>query len=255
MTAGDATHRNDTLVATRSAGATVARSAIAKETGYREYREVLRWDFWFACAYCNISECEAAAVRFTIDHYLPRSRYPELVDDYLNLMWSCGVCNEFKGNRPSAAAAQRGCRVFRPDFDDPNEHFAPDGETGLAHKTENVGRYTIEALNLNRPPLRRLRKTRARLGASQATIVAGLRALRGMRIQSLPIELRARFVRVRDDLLESGQQASDTVDDLLVRELSRSELIDRPGDATQDSMARREYLRSVNAALPDSASK
>ena len=56
------------------------------------------------------------AIRFTIDHYEPRSARPELENDYNNLMYCCDTCNSLKGDRcPPQSARHDGFRFYRPD--------------------------------------------------------------------------------------------------------------------------------------------
>jgi hypothetical protein len=78
-------------------GALVTRSTVPPGLKYSEYRQTLRHDFIYSCAYCTMSEAEAQAIRFVIDHYEPRNARPDLIDDYENLMYSCDECNDRKG--------------------------------------------------------------------------------------------------------------------------------------------------------------
>ena len=68
---------------------TVTRSFVAPKGSYANYRQDLRVDFWYSCAYCSITEVEAQGIAFEIDHYAPHSKFPELKHDYGNLMYSC----------------------------------------------------------------------------------------------------------------------------------------------------------------------
>jgi hypothetical protein len=45
-----------------------------------------RNDFFYSCAYCTMSEAEAQATRFTVDHYEPKNAQPDLINAYDNLM-------------------------------------------------------------------------------------------------------------------------------------------------------------------------
>ena len=71
---------------------------------YGDYRDILRDDFDYSCAYCNITETELGNLRlFHIDHYRPQKnpRFPQfakLKNAYDNLLYSCFDCNEHKGN-------------------------------------------------------------------------------------------------------------------------------------------------------------
>ena len=81
---------------------------------YIEYRKWLRYDFLYSCA-CTMSEAEAQAIRFTIDHYEPVSARPELKNDYDNLMYCCDECNSRKGDRtPRRRPAQTASGFFDP---------------------------------------------------------------------------------------------------------------------------------------------
>lgn len=74
----------------------VIRSDVEAKNDYHDYIESLRFDFWYACAYCTLCESEPSGIGFEIDHYLPTSRHAELTNDYYNLMWSCRHCNRHK---------------------------------------------------------------------------------------------------------------------------------------------------------------
>src|SRR4051812_645405 len=77
----------------------VQRSQVAPDLPYGAYRQVIRYDFFYTCAYCTMSEAEAQAIRFCIDHYEPRSARPDLERNYTNLMYACDECNMRKGDR------------------------------------------------------------------------------------------------------------------------------------------------------------
>jgi uncharacterized protein (TIGR02646 family) len=147
---------------THKPGPLVRRSAAPADQKFAEYRQYLRYDFFYSCGYCTISEAEAQALRFTIDHYEPRGARPDLEHEYSNLMYSCDQCNTLKGDRcPPASARADGYRFFRPDHDIYQEHFQNNGIR--IESTSNVGYYSIQALDLNRLALRRLREIRERL--------------------------------------------------------------------------------------------
>lgn len=146
-------------VVQRNDSTLVSRSAVAPVKNYTEYKPSLRHDFFYACAYCTMSEYEAQAIRFCIDHYEPRNSRPDLINEYENLMYSCDECNSRKGDRcPPPEARLQDTRFFRPDSDIRSEHFKYQANNlaGLS----NVGYYTIAALDLNRQALKRLRELR-----------------------------------------------------------------------------------------------
>lgn len=96
----------------------------------RSIRVALRADFGQCCAYCE-NECQesdgTAGNRGTIDHFRPRSRFPEQWLDWLNLVYACRRCNDAKGNlwpETSDAVNQRlsGINRYRPvsEYVNPN---------------------------------------------------------------------------------------------------------------------------------------
>jgi hypothetical protein len=244
-------HRADALVLASSVNASVRRSTVSQKQSHLDYDVELRWDFWFHCAYCTISEAEAGALRFTVDHYLPVHRYPELALDYGNLMWACDMCNSIKGTGPSEAAARKGLRFLRVDTDDPEEHIASSALSPdrVEHLTADVGEYTIQRLNLNREPLRKLRNIRARISKSADVIRRGIRALQGQQIQDLSPKARGRFLEARDAMCARGLAATNLIDEALVREMNRSVVIDPPASCDQDAAKRKAYLSRVNAPM------
>jgi hypothetical protein len=200
-----------------------------------------------------LTEAEAAAVGFDIDHFLPRSRYPELEADYGNLFWSCSHCNGFKRDHPTEAAALKGYRFYRADMDDPTDHFAVSdaSPTRLEPASELIGKYTIEQLNLNRQTLRRLRELRSRLFVSREVLVRGLKTLEGTRLQALPREARGKFMQVSERLKRDSDRVTGIVDETLLREFTKSDLIAPAASTGHDATLRKRYLKTVNAAVPE----
>lgn len=245
-------HMADVLATVRSPAAPVFRGTPTPCAHYSEYRNSLRWDFWYSCGYCTLTETEAAGVGFSIDHYLPQARYPELANEYSNLFWSCNHCNSFKRDYPTEAAALKGYRFYRPDMDDPAEHFQAleVNPTRIEHLSEKIGRYTIEQLYLNRQSLRRLREGRNRLFRSRELLVYGLRRLQGIRLDALPREVRTKFVQARKRLSKDAEVATEVVNDALLREFNRSEFLESASPTGHDATLRKQYLKKVNAALP-----
>lgn len=244
-------HRSDVAIAITSACAPVRRSSPPPKPHYGDYREELRWDFWYHCAYCTIAEGEAEGISFGADHYLPQARYPERRDAYENLFWCCETCNSFKGDAPSEPAARRGLRFLKVDTDDPADHLAlsEDSGTRLVHRTKEVGEYTVEKLNLNRQPLRRLREVRLRLYESRQAILSGIRSLKGQNVQDLPRTARMKFAEIRSGLINRTEAAFGKVDDELIRAVGRSRYLDPPSGCDSDARGRREYLRQVNSPI------
>ncbi|PBB93200.1 hypothetical protein CK215_04280 [Mesorhizobium sp. WSM3864] len=226
----------------------VVRSAVPAGLPYPKYRNFLRHDFFHSCAYCTMTEAEAAAIRFTIDHYEPQTARPDLVDVYDNLMWACDECNTRKGTRsPPAAARADGLRFFRPDADEFLDHFERKGlELRSLTKT---GWYSIHALDLNREALQRLRDLRRRLSNCEAHITAGVRALRSFSVDRLPPHLRGPAARGIKALLDAHDNIATAIEDLL-RENAKSELIDEDGTQVERAKERTAKLKAAESLYP-----
>ena len=66
----------------------------------RRVRDVLRSDFGQCCAYCE-NRCAVSGDHLnqeSVDHFRPRSKFPNQSLDWLNLVYACQRCNGKKGN-------------------------------------------------------------------------------------------------------------------------------------------------------------
>lgn len=244
-------------------GKTVAPAVVAKqtplvvrtpnvpvETDYGRYRRYLRVDFYFSCAYCTMSEAEAEAIRFTIDHYEPQEERKDLIAVYSNLMYACDECNTRKGDRsPPKAARDHGYRFFRPDEDVFEEHFA--GRDMLLTQKSNVGAYTIDAVDLNRKSLQRLREIRLRLLNCERYVAEGIGALRQFRIDQLPQQIRARAQRSIKEALSVQDEMVESIDSIL-REAAKSALTDSEPEDQARLAERSARLKHLQGLYPGS---
>ena len=65
---------------------------------YQSYRDWLRDEFLFRCAYCLKRERWGQIRRaFDLDHFVPQSALPKLTLSYDNLVYACAACNSAKG--------------------------------------------------------------------------------------------------------------------------------------------------------------
>jgi hypothetical protein len=226
----------------------ITHSAVTPNLPYKEYRQALRRDFFFTCAYCTISESEATAIRFTIDHYEPRHARPDLVNEYTNLMYACDVCNQRKGNRnPPPGARAKGVRFFRPDKDVYSDHFVCSG-IRLESKT-NIGHYSIEAIDLNRLSLRKLRDIRKRLTDCYPLVAEGVLALRAIHIDRLPKHVKGSAAGTIVKAVLLADQMAEEIDGLL-RRFARAPLIDPDPEAEKRAQERFANLNDLKILLP-----
>jgi uncharacterized protein (TIGR02646 family) len=115
--------------------------------------QAVRQQYGFRCGYCGISETDAGTT-LTVDHFHPRSRGGS--NDFSNLVYCCHACNEHKGDywNPGNAA-----RILHPINDDLSVHFTEQDDFTLFALTD-TGRFHIDRLHLNRPPLIVHRRTK-----------------------------------------------------------------------------------------------
>jgi hypothetical protein len=103
---------------------------------------------------------------FELDHFRPRAAFPDLVNDFYNIYYACHPCNHIKlAKWPSQEMETLGYSFVDLCIDDFDKHFKmlPDGEwQGIT----SAGRYTIDALNLNRQHLVTLRQLLSQLGCA-----------------------------------------------------------------------------------------
>jgi uncharacterized protein (TIGR02646 family) len=134
-------------------------------------REELREDFGAICAYCE-KTCHSRAGSKespdgeTIDHFRPRSLFPGLWLDWLNLVYVCWRCNDIKGDswpgygnsitekllpateyvNPNAASGRRAANEFF-DFNVENGEIRP--SEGLNSEEQFQALRTIRDIDLN----------------------------------------------------------------------------------------------------------
>jgi hypothetical protein len=195
-----------------------------------------------------MSEAEAAGFGFEIDHYVPQAADPALANTYSNLMWSCKKCNGLKSSYMAPPEAQaKGLRYYRVDEDIFSLHFGL-ANYALDAKTA-TGSFTIEFLELNREQLVRIRKLRDRRYGCEATIAAGLQALKNFPIDQLPQQIRARVKSTLDEMSGLGDAAMDRFDETL-SVLVASHNLEVDPNAGEAGELRRTKLKKYKAMYP-----
>lgn len=92
------------------------------------------------CSYCE------SKINITsypeIEHFKPKSLYPELCFDYSNLHYSCKRCNLAKGSNYNSD-------MINPSDDNPEEYIKYIGELAVSINDNKRGTVMIESLKLN----------------------------------------------------------------------------------------------------------
>lgn len=230
---------NDNL----STKAVVIRSNVEAKSNYRDYVDLLRFDFWYACAYCTLCESEALGIGFEVDHYIPRKHHQDLINDYSNLMWSCRHCNRHKSDFfPNTEQISKGHVILRPDKDDPSEHLEIDNYN-LKGKSQ-TGEFNIDKLNLNRLPLQRLRELRNRFYKASDYIAFGVQHLASIKLDLIRNpDQRLLLSDIKRKIADKSDDISEYADKL-IRDFARSPLLGLDPEKKERSKRRREYLRS-----------
>ena len=232
---------------TRNCELTV-RSTVQIGLHYKEYRDYLREDFFFSCSYCTLSEFEAQGIRFTIDHYEPQSSRPDLIDDYNNLFYCCDECNRLKGDLvPPQTARNGGLRFFRSDSDVRSEHFVASGVR--LSDLSGIGYFTIEALDLNRQSLRRLRDIRRRLDDCDEVVAHGIMALRRFHIDRLPARIRGSALKAIRDVTEVAGNHQERIDYVL-KAAVKSPLLDIDEGKKERRTERADIINNMQGLFP-----
>ena len=180
----------------------VRQTDVPRYGDYKKYKPLLRKDFLYRCAYCQHHERTIGQVAaMSVDHFRPKSLFPNLRVEYTNLYYCCGECNTYKGNKwPGPEQRDAGECFVDVCVDEWDEHLEirSDVMTGIT----SIGRFTAEQVRLNR---RKLTVRNRTLSTHLAKIRGDLARVDGIR-RRLRTGINAETARDLDEL-EHGLQA------------------------------------------------
>ena len=156
------------------------RSQPRQYKDYTLYRQLLRRDFRYRCAYCLTHEHYLGGeAGCCIEHYRPvKGKYarPDFAALYTNLYWCCRECNENKGDDWTSpeeeAQGKRYLDPCRPE-DDHDLHYRILPNGALEPLTP-AGEYTIARLKLWRPQLQHHRAMIAAYQEEETSLLIAL---------------------------------------------------------------------------------
>jgi hypothetical protein len=117
-------------------------------SSYVRYKPSLKQEFSSQCVYCCLPDGVKGEDNFGVDHYRPKSKFPELETVYTNLFYACNCCNRRKGNFWPTEEQQK-VGEFIPN---PCGHLMFDHlryRSAYVHARSAAGRFTERVLMLN----------------------------------------------------------------------------------------------------------
>ena len=117
------------------------RTCTKKYSDFHKYKQYLVDDFNHKCGYTDCSDkWFGGKTTFQIDHIKPKSKYPELANDYSNLVYCCSYVNRAKWDDDSP-------NYLDPCKEDFNIHFERDVYGRIVPKTPQ-GKYMADHMQL-----------------------------------------------------------------------------------------------------------
>lgn len=229
--------------------AIIVRSDVIPQKDYHAYKDFVRFDFCYACAYCSITEIEAAGIGFQIDHYYPIEAFPQLASNYDNLMWSCQICNRYKSNYyPDEEDLKNDYVIIRIDKCDPREHLESDANGVMIKAKTRKGEFNIQWLDLNRRQLMRSREYRRRLSDAGNYIIFGVHELVSLELDKVAPTYRLLFQKIKRHVKDREKQVTGPIKSL-IRNFAHSELLDSDRGKKERQKKSRQYLKEQKAIV------
>lgn len=110
---------------------TPKRTCVKTYANYRNFKPYLRTDFKLKCGYTDCSDFWFGGSKtFHIDHFKPKSKFPELETSYSNLVYCCSYVNILKSDDEN--------EYLDPCNVNYNEHFERDNDGNIFAKKESA---------------------------------------------------------------------------------------------------------------------
>ena len=128
------------------------RSKPSHSKSYRAYKPQLRENFRKRCGYCDGPDAYVGGQGGShIDHFAPKTKFPDLENSYENLVYACPFCNRAKSDKwlgNDAAVPNDGESGFvdpcGPELD---QHLRRSTQGRIVGRTR-LGQYLVDNLNL-----------------------------------------------------------------------------------------------------------
>lgn len=207
----------------------VERTHEPRGGSYTAFRQCLRWEFGFQCAFCLIHERDLdpygteRAGLFGIEHFVPQKHDPELRNEYSNCFYACRFCNGARGYKPVVDSQER--HLLHPCANQWSAHFALRSYELVPLGSDQDAEYTRDAYDINAPN----KVTRRRVRRQEWKRVRGLiddvstqyaTALRSLAVPERRTEARAtitQLLRYHRDAVTGMRRFSSVPDDAASR--------------------------------------
>lgn len=200
----------------------VERDKIVRNYNHKDIKEVL-----FNCSHEKCSYCEniPSSSYMEVDHFEPKSLYPELVLDWDNLLPACRKCNNYKLNHDTRALP-----IIDPTKINPEPYFDYGFFSIKPSNTSpdwDLSKRTIDVCNLNRYELSKERmELLSHLDNYQRNLES---ALRNYVNSDTELKKRRRIEKIREsievieDLAKSNKRLSGLCKNFLNKSLQYKE--------------------------------
>lgn len=130
-------------------------NAIQPQSGsYKRWKPQLAEEGFHQCVYCAIPDAAMGGIRnFHVEHYRPKSIFPDRQDTITNLFYACPICNTFKGNDWPAEPDHEIHCYLDPSVCEYEKLFTINLKSGEIQGNVVATSYMIEKMHLNRGQL------------------------------------------------------------------------------------------------------
>lgn len=121
-----------------------SRTCTKTYSTYTSFRPHLKDDFNQRCGYCDDPDTHYGHdIGYHIDHFKPKSKFPNLEIDYNNLVYSCPYCNNSKSDKWQEEGG-----FIDPCDNEYDNHLKRDKRGKIQYKTDR-GEYIYKSLKLH----------------------------------------------------------------------------------------------------------
>ena len=129
----------------------IKRRTYTIKKDYTECKDILAEDFQQMCGYCG-KDRKVLLKHFQIDHFAPKSKFPDKKNIYENLVLACPQCNRLKSDKwigENSEISNDGEKGFvDPADEEYSKHLYRDDNGKIMYNTK-VGEYMYNVLKFN----------------------------------------------------------------------------------------------------------